>query len=276
MPNYYAHLTFGHRVLEQLPAALAGILKKEEEAFRLGCLGPDPLLFYRVRRATPVRREGKEMHRSSALPVVERLRRAVEAGVPLSRGYSAGFLCHLALDSACHGYIDCRADRGAATHMAMEGEFDRMLMAADGRNFMERHYLPQVTDPAVWTAASSACERVSPPELEEAYQAMTRYTRMLVRSYGRLLGRLVEGIAHLPGCGSFRGMALRKKVALNCVESNRELLRRLEGAVDEAAEQIAGFFAAVEEGRPVSRWFDRDFKGNPPARQSEPKESVLC
>ncbi|MCQ4720982.1 hypothetical protein NE659_27425, partial [Flavonifractor plautii] len=71
-----------------------------------------------------VRREGIKMHRRSALPAVERLRQAIENGVPRSTGYGAGFLCHLALDSACHGYVDDRAADGPISHMAIEGEYD--------------------------------------------------------------------------------------------------------------------------------------------------------
>ena len=46
MPNYYAHLTFGQRVLADLPAGLSELIEQEREAFDLGCLGPDPLFFY--------------------------------------------------------------------------------------------------------------------------------------------------------------------------------------------------------------------------------------
>lgn len=131
MPNYYAHLTFGQRVLADLPAGLSELIEQEREAFDLGCLGPDPLFFYQPIRPNAVRREGIKMHRRSALPAVERLRQAIEDGVPMSTGYGAGFLCHLALDSACHGYVDDRAADGPISHMAIEGEYDRMLMERD-------------------------------------------------------------------------------------------------------------------------------------------------
>ena len=45
MPNYYAHLTFGERVLEELPVALAQRINGERAAYDLGCLGPDPQFF---------------------------------------------------------------------------------------------------------------------------------------------------------------------------------------------------------------------------------------
>ena len=78
MPNYYAHLTFGQRVLADLPAGLSELIEQEREAFDLGCLGPDPLFFYQPIRPNAVRREGIKMHRRSALPAVERLRQAIE------------------------------------------------------------------------------------------------------------------------------------------------------------------------------------------------------
>ena len=83
MPNYYAHLTFGQRVLADLPAGLSELIEQEREAFDLGCLGPDPLFFYQPIRPNAVRREGIKMHRRSALPAVERLRQAIEDGVRL-------------------------------------------------------------------------------------------------------------------------------------------------------------------------------------------------
>ncbi|MFQ7855318.1 MAG: hypothetical protein ACLRIS_09475 [Flavonifractor plautii] len=97
------------------------------------------------------------MHRRSALPAVERLRQAIEDGVPMSTGYGAGFLCHLALDSACHGYVDDRAADGPISHMAIEGEYDRMLMERDGLNAAEQSPLPSApANRAVWEAASQA------------------------------------------------------------------------------------------------------------------------
>lgn len=62
MPNYYAHLSLGAQVLSQLPQELSLLLNRERSAFDLGCLGPDPLFFYRPTLPNPVRREGVAMH----------------------------------------------------------------------------------------------------------------------------------------------------------------------------------------------------------------------
>lgn len=63
MPNYYAHLQFGVRVLRSLPEPLARLLKGERTAFDIGCYGPDPLFFYRPVKDNPVRRLGLGMHK---------------------------------------------------------------------------------------------------------------------------------------------------------------------------------------------------------------------
>ena len=166
MPNYYAHLKFGGKVLEALPQGLADAIAAEREAFDLGCLGPDPLFFYQPLRPNAVRREGVQMHRRSALPAAERLRQAVEEGQPQAVGYTAGFLCHLALDSACHGYVDERAAEGPISHMAMEGEYDRMLMEDDGLDPCGRAHLPAAPeDGAVWQAAARAFVHASPGQV---------------------------------------------------------------------------------------------------------------
>ena len=143
MPNYFAHLTFGARVLAHLPEDLRTSLEGERAAFDLGCLGPDPLFFYHPATGNPARREGLKMHKCSALPAFRRLRAAVEECVPMSRGYAAGFLCHLALDSACHPYVEARAARGE-------------LAQANGREWTA----------AEWEAALAALGGLAVPEQE--------------------------------------------------------------------------------------------------------------
>ena len=122
------------------------------------------------------------MHRGSALPAAQRLRRAIEEDVPMSVGYSAGFLCHLALDSACHGYVDQQAAEGPICHMAIEGEYDRRLMLDDGLDVTGRAWLPSLPkDGRVWTAAARAYAHASPDQLRRAYRSMAFLTSFLAR-----------------------------------------------------------------------------------------------
>ena len=266
MPNYYAHLKFGDKVLGGLPKPLAQIIDQEREAFDLGCLGPDPLFFYQPIRPNAVRREGVRMHRNSALPAVERLRQAIEDKVPMSVGYGAGFLCHLALDSACHGYVDERSAEGPISHMAMEGEFDRMLMKSDGLDAASQAHLP--TPPRkgsqVWDAAAYAYVHASPRQVRRAYRAMNFYLDFFARSCGTRRGKVIGAVSRMLPIQSAKDVALGETPHPASLESSAKLDRLLEGAVDETARQIDAFFQAIQEEAPVPAWFDRDFKGNPP------------
>lgn len=264
VPNYYTHLKFGAVVLGALPTALAGLLSEEREAFELGCLGPDPLFFYRPLGTGAVRREGHAMHKVSALPAVKRLRRAVEENVPMVRGYAAGFFCHLALDSACHSYVDARAAEGDITHLAIEAEFDRTLMVEDGWPLNDRHaHMPEICNPAVWTAAARAYEHVTPRQMEGAFRAMARDTAMLARACARPRGRLIDLVSWLiPPARGIRGIALRAVPDPACAACGQILRMLMNAAVRPTAREIAGFFEDIAQERVLSEWFDRDFKGN--------------
>ena len=263
MPNYYAHLSLGAQVLSQLPQELSLLLNRERSAFDLGCLGPDPLFFYRPTLPNPVRREGVAMHARSALPVFGRLREAVEEDAPMSAGYAAGFLCHLALDSACHGWIDRRAAEGTVTHLAMEAEFDRLLMERDDLVSLGRSYLPPMPSGEVFAAAARAYQHTSPKQLEEGYRSMRRDTALFARLSGHRLSRPANrAVGALPGLKALQGIFLTADSHDAYAESNEYLTRQLAATVEAAAKQTQRFFQAAESGAPLDPWLDRDFKGN--------------
>lgn len=270
MPNYYAHLTFGARVLSRLPEALRRRLEGERSAYDLGCLGPDPLFFYRAGLPNPVRREGMTMHARPALPVFARLREALEEAQPMAAGYSAGFLCHLALDNACHGWIDREAAQGPLTHLAMEAEFDRRLMERDGLTALGRSYLPEAPPPKVFTAAARAYEHASPEQVAEGYRSMRRDTALFARLSGRGLSRPANRVVGtLPVLHTLRGVFLTPRSHRDYAESNAYLTRQLTATVEPAAEQIVRLFQAVETGAPLDLWLDRDFKGGEPTQRPD-------
>ncbi|MGN0985710.1 MAG: zinc dependent phospholipase C family protein [Candidatus Enterenecus sp.] len=261
MPNYFTHLTFGARVLDALPSALRAVLEEERPAFDLGCLGPDILFFYHPLTRNPARLEGLEMHKRSALPAFQRLRAAVEEDMPMSRGYAAGFLCHLALDSACHPYVNGTAAQGEITHLAIEAEFDRLLMERSGLETAHAH-MPEPPGGAAYRAAARAYTQAGPKETKQGFLAMRRDTELLARLYGTGLGRLADRACHWAGpLKGAAGVVLAGEPAAACADSNLVLMSLLEETVPPAAEQIRRFFEAVERGAELDGWLDRDFSG---------------
>lgn len=263
MPNYYAHLKFGSRVLAAVPESLRVRLEKEKDAYALGQYGPDPLFFYHPVTNNPARVMGLGMHKQSLRPVAERLRQAVEKGLPCADGYAAGFLCHFALDSRCHEYIERITAAGLATHAGIESEFDRFLMVRDGVDpFRETPLkLPQMP-----TAFDVLLERyVYPGVTAEQYRKGLKLYRVVSRWYTRTAGnrpvkRCVDLAAQNVSLFSFfRDVVLERRPRPVYERSSREMLELLQSEVSAAAEQITAFF----QGAPLGLWFDRDFSGRP-------------
>lgn len=147
----------------------------------------------------------------------------------------------------------------------MEGEYDRMLMEDDGLDPCGRAHLPAAPeDGAVWQAAARAFVHASPGQVRQAYRAMTFLIGFLARSCGTKRGRVIGAVSHMLPIRSAKGIALKEEPHPSAAESNADLDRLLERAVEETAEQLGAFFRAVAAEEPVPAWFDRDFKGNPP------------
>ena len=106
MPSTYAHRCFGRQVLAALPQEMQQLLLPEQNLFSIGLHGPD-ILFFDHPLLGHVSRLGHRMHKQSGAaffrPAGEKLA-ALEFPAP-ETAYLYGFLCHFALDRACHGYI---------------------------------------------------------------------------------------------------------------------------------------------------------------------------
>ncbi len=104
MPSTYAHRCFGRQVLAALPQEMQQLLRPEQALFSIGLHGPD-ILFFDHPLLGRVSRLGHRMHKQSGAaffrPTGEKLA-TLEFPAP-ETAYLYGFLCHFALDRACHG-----------------------------------------------------------------------------------------------------------------------------------------------------------------------------
>lgn len=126
MPSTYAHRCFGREVLAALPQEMQQLLRPEQALFSIGLHGPD-ILFFDHPLLGHVSRLGHRMHKQSGAaffrPTGEKLA-ALEFPAP-ETAYLYGFLCHFALDRACHGYIAGQIARSGVAHTEIEVELDR-------------------------------------------------------------------------------------------------------------------------------------------------------
>ena len=134
MPSTYAHRRFGANVLDHLPAPLREKLEAHRELYDIGLHGPDLLFYYHAEKSTPVAALGNAMHDEPGRTFFDRARRVVheEADREAALAYALGFVCHFALDSTCHPFVEQFTRESGVTHCEIETEFDNMLMRRDG------------------------------------------------------------------------------------------------------------------------------------------------
>ena len=136
MPDIVMHTKFGAEVAARLG------LQVDIDVFNFGLLGPDPYLFYRF-YVPPFRHEvnrySSVMHREHTGEfLLELARRAKENRGVFS--YLCGFLCHYALDSTTHPYINEMADDRISMHIAIEHRLDLL----SGDNVRIPPFLPEL------------------------------------------------------------------------------------------------------------------------------------
>ena len=131
MPAAYTHYRFGRDVLPLLPPETRQIIAAHRALYDLGLHGPDPFFFYRQPFDNAVSRLGHSLHRQTGGTVLRRMaalweKQPTDAGL----SYLYGFLCHFALDSACHGYVG-QMERLGAGHSILETQLDRAFLVED-------------------------------------------------------------------------------------------------------------------------------------------------
>ena len=122
MPDIVVHTAFGAEVLKRT------VLEVDRGIFDFGLLGPDPFLFCRFYLPpfrSRVNRYSSIMHRERTGEFLAELARRSKADRAMF-SYFAGFLCHYALDSNTHPYINRKAENRITAHIAIEHRLDNL------------------------------------------------------------------------------------------------------------------------------------------------------
>ena len=133
MPSSYAHYRFGTELINRLPSGPRRAAERFRRLYDTGQQGPDLLYFYNPFREGKAKKLADRYHRTAGADFFA----AVREHLPekLNEGQTAylfGLLGHYCLYSVCHPFIDEVTEPGRP-HAAIETEFDRFLMEADGK-----------------------------------------------------------------------------------------------------------------------------------------------
>lgn len=275
MPQTYAHQHFGDLVYDQLPEEIRSVIAASRELYDIGLQGPDILFYYHPLWKNPVATLGGEMHRwsgrrffSNAVKVLtgmDPLRAETSATTESAqetnqytslsaeeeRGddadaalvYLYGCLCHYALDSICHPYINkYDAMVTGVTHSVIEGDLDRALIAQTGRD-------PVLEDQTARFIPSRESVHIIArfyPDVPErtlyaALRSFVRFHHLLRCPSNTKRNLLYSGIRLIGQYDSLRGHITTPNADPLCKDSTEHLEELLKDAVPGAAGLIAGF-----------------------------------
>ena len=136
MPTTYSHYRFGKEVYTKLTPAQKAIIDPYRGLFDLGLHGPDLLFYYHPFSKNQINQTGVAIHERPGiaffLPAASRWRGCRHKKAALA--YLYGVLCHFALDSTCHPYVEAAVRRTGISHSEIEAEMDRRNMEKDSYN----------------------------------------------------------------------------------------------------------------------------------------------
>ena len=136
LPDIVKHNAMADRVLENLDEEIAGSI--DRKIFHFSVMGPDPYIYYRF-YALPLRhgisRRADIMHGQCTQEFLMELAQRSESQEMFS--FLAGFLCHFALDSTTHPFINAQAQDRDDMHAAIERRLDVLELKRQGRQLRE-------------------------------------------------------------------------------------------------------------------------------------------
>ena len=238
MPTTYAHYKFGKDVLGALPRPLQQSIENNRELFDIGLHGPDIFFYYRVFSKNHVNQYGYQMHDAFAdeffLHAADVIRKAKDKGA--ARAYIYGFICHFALDSECHKYVEKMMQVSGMSHSEIEMEFDRMLMKDDFLNPLShlpsKHLHPTLKNAEV---IAQFFEGITAEETKKTLSYMRICLRLLLPQR-EITRRTMLGALKVVGQQDSMGkMIMSKEANPACEEYSKILKKQYAGAVPLAA-----------------------------------------
>lgn len=253
MPSTYAHYRFGKDVYRRLPDDIKGIISDERRLFLIGLHGPDILFYYKPLKSNRVNSIGYGMHDRPACEffdkALEVIREKKGGNTYAMRSYIYGFICHYALDHACHTYVERKIHESGVPHAEIEVEFDRMLMLLDGLDPISHKLTDHIsTDMRSAATIKQFFDDLTVEEVQKALESMISYNDLLVAP-SNAKRWLIYALLYISGnYKEMHGLIVNKTPNPLCGDSDEKLMSLYEAAVPCCVSDILHFAGVLENG----------------------------
>lgn len=264
MPSIYAHNKFGKLVIAKLPREIKEVIRKYPNSFRIGLQGPDFLFFYKAFSINKITRLGVYYHHHDTYPFMEHALDVIrDYGTDSSQySYLLGFICHFALDNACHPYVNAAMEQTGCGHVEIEGDLDQMILSSE--DFIPEFYPMHRLVPTDFATAGSMVpfyESLTLDTIQTSLIWMRRIKRFFV-SPGILKRSFIDLAMHATlHYKRLNGHVIQPTANKKCRKETKYLYKLLKAAVPDAVKLINNFNWALM-GNSLSDEFHKDFNGN--------------
>ncbi len=265
MPSTYAHRRFGADVLLQLPAELRRSITPHRTLYDMGLHGPDLLFYYNALQKNHVNGLGNAMHEQPGRVFFARARGVVNgaADKDAALAYALGFVCHFALDSTCHPYVEQYVRESGVSHCEIETEFDNRLLREDGLDpmtfFTAGHIRPSREAAAV---VAPFYEGITVQETYGAMRGMVTVHHLLQASNPAKRWVVLTAMK-LAGQWEFmHGLVANPQPNPQCAESGQKLEELYQQAIPLAVRLITEFAEGLQSDVPLDPAYDHTFGEN--------------
>ena len=262
MPTTYTHYRFGKDVMHALPRPLQQSIEAHRELFDIGLHGPDILFYYRFFQKNHVNQQGFQLHDLYADAFFEHAVQVIEQAEHkgAARAYIYGVICHFALDSECHKYVEKMIKVSGISHSEIEMEFDRLLLTEDYINpvtyYGTKHIHPTRQNAEV---IAPFYENISPEELKKSLTWMNWVHKGLLAPK-KFKRSLLFGVMKLIGMyDTGKGMVMSLEPNPACETYCRVLKRQYAGAVPLAVGLILNYQKVLFQNEKLPERFHETF-----------------
>lgn len=262
MPTTYTHYKFGREVIDALPELLRKTVESGRELFDIGLHGPDILFYYHAPFKNRISGIGYQMHDRSADEFFERAAAWIRGtgGKGEAAAYIYGFICHFALDSECHGYIEKMIHASGISHSEIEMELDRLLLTEDSIDpvpYLGTNHIHPTQENA--KVIAPFFEGVTAQEVKKALSSMITCHKLLLAPNPVKRKLLFGGMKLVGQYKSLHGMVMSETPNPLCRDYCLLLKKRFAEAAPLAAELITAFQKFLDSGGELPERFHRTF-----------------
>jgi len=269
MPSTYAHRLFGCEMLKLYPQEIQIICKRNISLYNIGLHGPDILFYYKPLKANPVQQIGYDLHAKSASVFFGHAAKVIAQKGERDEyiSYAVGFICHFALDSACHSYIENKIAVSGVKHTEIESEFDKYLLRKKGKDPFNEDLVSHIkwSDESAKIIAeffdglSDTSARVSGKDIEKSLKSMLFYNRLMQGKNPFKRGIVNLSLKVSGNYPEMHGMMFSLKDIKKCDDSNLRLEKLFKAAEKKCLILTDEFISRAKNGTSLSNNFAPTF-----------------